>query len=250
MTALATPSVDSLFTMHALEHTLELNPEPLRRFASLRDFTGENIAFLIAVREWKALWLKLGAPPNEQGQPSMTRRELYKRGIRLYANYVSPRHAVFPLNLSAGDYQKLQEIFGAAARLLYGDSEESSLNEITPFSNGSDPLDRLNTADSSKCGEDSMFSGASYETQRAVNLITEKISYWGHVPHAFSRSVFDSAEKSIKYLVLTNTWPKYIREYRPGSSDGTSGASRRNINKPRTPPSPVRKFFGLRSSID
>ena len=44
----------SILTMDALEHTLAKNPEPLQEFSALRDFSGENIAFLTRIREWRA----------------------------------------------------------------------------------------------------------------------------------------------------------------------------------------------------
>ena len=190
MSAIGAASVDSLFTMQALESTLDHNPEPLRRFASLRDFSGENVSFLMAVRQWKALWLKLGAPANDEGQPAITRQELFKRGLQIYANYVSPKYAVFPLNLSARDFGRLHEVFAAAARLLYGDSETSSINNISPFDNDSDPSDRLNTASTYREGQDSMYDN--------IELITQKIQYCGFVPHNFSRTVFGAAEKEVK----------------------------------------------------
>lgn len=46
-------SGESILTMSALEHVLERNPGPLQEFSALRDFSGENIAFLTNVAEWK-----------------------------------------------------------------------------------------------------------------------------------------------------------------------------------------------------
>jgi uncharacterized membrane protein len=38
------------------------------------------------------------------------------------------------------------------------------------------------------------------------------ILYTGEIPAGFDISVFDSVQSHIKYLVLTNTWPKFITE--------------------------------------
>ncbi|OJZ88824.1 hypothetical protein ASPFODRAFT_129566, partial [Aspergillus luchuensis CBS 106.47] len=38
-----------------------------------------------------------------------------------------------------------------------------------------------------------------------------RVQYWGEVPQTFNTTVFDRAEESIKDLVLTNTWPKFVR---------------------------------------
>jgi hypothetical protein len=227
-------SSESLYTMHALEHTLDRNPEPLRAFASLRDFSGENISFLTEVKGWKNCWLRLSDDSSVRGRTTVTRRELFKRAVAIYANYVSPLYAVFPINLSARDAIKLDEVFRRAAKTLYGDSESSSDNDVTPSSwNSHDPLDRLGTADSSTRGPDSMFSAGNASMRQDVDYLTEKVQYWGRVPDGFDRSVFDAAEKSIKYLVLTNTWPKYIKAHREGSlrsgsnNSGGKGSPRR-----------------------
>ena len=50
----------ALFSRDALEHCLRLNPEPLQQFAALKDFSGENIAFLTSVRQWKASFTNRG----------------------------------------------------------------------------------------------------------------------------------------------------------------------------------------------
>lgn len=53
--------------------------------------------------------------------------------------------------------------------------------------------------------------------------------YDGDIPSGFDRSVFDDAERSIKYLVLTNTWPKFVRERRSYlATYETAGPSRTN----------------------
>ncbi len=49
--------------------------------------------------------------------------------------------------------------------------------------------------------------------------------YEGDIPAAFDALVFDAAQASIKYLVLTNTWPKYVRERRGSESSSSSSSS-------------------------
>jgi hypothetical protein len=229
------------FTMRALETTLARNPEPLRRFAATRDFTGENIAFLIAVRGWQGLWPKLHNASETAGQMHITRRELYKRAVHLYASYVSV-HSVFPINLSARDYHKLQSMFGAAAHTLFGASENAPIDDITPFGNGSDEMER---ASSSHCGDDSLFSGADIQMQQDVDFISAHVEYHGVIPHDFDSTCFNASEKSIKYLVLTNTWPKYLKEC--GSSSSNSNSEGSNSSSPKRS-SPFGGFFSFRST--
>lgn len=215
-------STESLFTMHALEHTLNQNPDPLRTFASLRDFSGENIAFLTAVREWKALWTKLCDAPDAASRTEVNQRCLFKHALRIYANYVSLKYATFPVNIGAQDQQKLESIFGVAARTLYGDGETSLDSEITPFGSRIDPSAHHQPQPARSWAQDVLLSLGNNRSSNAVDFVTENVDYWGHIPNEFSGGVFNSAEKSIKYLVLTNTWPKFIREHRLESLNSKS----------------------------
>ena len=44
------------------------------------------------------------------------------------------------------------------------------------------------------------------------------------LPDAFDATVFDRAERSVKYMVFTNTWVRYCNDTR--RSSGSSGSSR------------------------
>ncbi|KAM6523105.1 hypothetical protein FSOLCH5_003724 [Fusarium solani] len=52
---------------------------------------------------------------------------------------------------------------------------------------------------------------------RSINetdAVGDKTLYWGDIPDGFDATIFDNAEASIKYLVFTNTWPKFVKERR------------------------------------
>lgn len=197
-------SAESIYTMDALEHTLTQNPEPLRLFSSLRDFSGENIVFLISVRQWKNMWPTISTSSRASDQlEGPSRRELYKRAVHIYANFVSPQYADFPVNLAWTDIRWLDSFFREAARILYGDSRKTSLSDITPFSDSTG-----RTSDTIAPSDLEQFSERPTARESDVNLvdlITEKVQYWGEIPDGFNRNVFDEAESNIKYLVLTNT---------------------------------------------
>ena len=46
-----------MFAMESLEKALAVNPKPLLHYAATRDFTAENIVFLLQVRRWRAAWV-------------------------------------------------------------------------------------------------------------------------------------------------------------------------------------------------
>ena len=52
------------------------------------------------------------------------------------------------------------------------------------------------------------------ESIREIASIGDGALYWGDIPEGFDATIFDDAERSIKYLVLTNTWPKFVRDRR------------------------------------
>ncbi|KAG5999274.1 hypothetical protein E4U54_001960 [Claviceps lovelessii] len=176
----------SIFTMDALEHTLARNPEPLQEFSALRDFSGENIAFLTRIREWRAQYIVSASPGVKDESDSATTlvlsRECYESALHIYIDFISSHSAEFQVNLSSQDFKNLQAIFEGPARIVAG--ERSSPDPVTPFA----------------------------ECPRTERDDTALIRYTGPIPDDFNDGVFDDAEMSIKYLVLTNTWPKFIKE--------------------------------------
>jgi hypothetical protein len=197
-------SADSLLVIGALEYVLEKNPEPLRQFSALKDFSGENIAFLMCIAEWKCL------PPgakSETGDISAdVLREKFTRALRIYHDFIAPRWADFPINISSVERKRLEAIFDNAARLLFG--TEQIADPVCPF----DPVEtsssttELNTPRTNSFGE--KVPATTTET------FIDRILYWGDIPADFNLAVFNEVEQDIKYLVLTNTWPKFVKDRR------------------------------------
>lgn len=199
-------SRDSILTMGALESVLERNPAPLQKFSALNDFSGENIAFLTSVIEWKNS-LPKAAWDNTTAQDANVKElvsERFNRALHIYAEFISVRHAEFPINISSNDLKKLESIFEKPTQLLYGDGDDRVEDPITPFENPA-----------SEPAWSPTYSEFSEKTaQSSIAAIKERVQYCGEVPADFSATVFDAAEDSIKYLVLTNTWPKFLRDRR------------------------------------
>ncbi|KAJ5892555.1 hypothetical protein N7504_009246 [Penicillium tannophilum] len=194
-------SRDSIMTMHALEHVLERNPTPLQEFSALREFSGENIAFLTGVAEWKKSLPAILKDGTCDGPSKAAVRESFNCALHLYAKFISVRHAEFPLNISSQDLTNLDHIFEKPTRLLYGDERET--NPVSPFDKFTFDLPSPALTDSSEKG-----------LKPTSTEIKDRVQYWGQIPEEFCATVFDDAEKSIKYLVLTNTWPKFIKDRR------------------------------------
>ncbi len=159
--------------MEALEKALATNPAPLLQFAATKDFTAENIIFLIAVRDWR-----FGCAIQKSGST------MFSHAAQIYANSVSETLADFPINIEWSIKSRLDTIFGSA---VSSESARSAhTNDAVPFSNLG------------------MLMGPLKSPQSAFTQIKES------EPDCFDETVFDAAERSVKYLVLTNTWRKYI----------------------------------------
>lgn len=167
-------SGDRLMTMTALNRVLSENPGLLQDFSAQRDFSGENIAFLTRLAKWKEF------------APVATRRQTYNAALRLYIDFISPRDADFPLNLSSPQRKALERGFEAQARAVCG---EASVSPALPFCEP--PKTASSTAPAAAPGS---------------------LHYPGDVPEAFHDGVFDEAKTHVENLVLTNTWPKFVRE--------------------------------------
>lgn len=195
-----------MYTMIALEHALKWNATPLQRFAAYKDFSGENISFLTHLATWKRSWTEMERSkhsfklPSERDTTDEELRGQYNRALRLYAAFVSAEHAEFPINLASRSQRHLDDLFADAADLLFGDSRsQSSYNSATPFD-----LDKSQSTTRLDIDMEAMPRG-SEDTAR-----NEDVWYWGDIPPSFGRNVFDDAESEVKYLVLTNTWPKFV----------------------------------------
>ncbi|KAH8424869.1 uncharacterized protein LDX57_002613 [Aspergillus melleus] len=227
---------DSILTMGALEYVLQRNPAPLQQFSALHDFSGENIAFLTSVAEWKGSLPKPSPPPSNkngtldfltpfdsspagQDKDKELVHERFNRALHIYAKFISVHHAEFPVNISSQDLRKLDAIFEHPARIMYGEHKEK-VDPATPF--GPPPgFGSFEPPPSPTATESSQKA-----FRCSVSIIGDRVQYWGDVPDNFDATVFDAAENSIKYLVLTNTWPKFIKSRRESAGSSETAASR------------------------
>ncbi|KAK3328794.1 hypothetical protein B0H66DRAFT_1439 [Apodospora peruviana] len=226
---------EGVLTMSALEHVLSKNPEPLRQFSAKRDFSGENIGFLTAVSEWKS-----GLPPpflrNRYNAAPDVVREEFTKALRIYTEFVGVRDAEFPINISGAELRKLEGTFERAARSMYGDRNRVDFAEVD-WSAGPKT-------------ESEMKPGTAVSTETLV-MTTQAVTgmlYEGEIPTGFDAAVFDEAQADIKYLVLTNTWPKYVREKRDpeGSIETATAASTQGTSRSKAS---LKRALGFLKSI-
>ncbi|PSN73486.1 hypothetical protein BS50DRAFT_483289 [Corynespora cassiicola Philippines] len=197
-----------MFTMAALENALRTNADPLLQFAALKDFSGENVSFLTHVAEWRRAWFSPKSSTTDH------RHKQFVGAVRIYASFVSLEFSDFPINISSREMKHLHQVFESCATMLMRSGSISSADSATPFESYSPdevPADSSSTSD--------LKSGVNLDTLGRANLqsVSHMITVGKDealadvkVPDAFSEMIFNAAESEIKYLVLTNTWPKFV----------------------------------------
>ncbi|RYP68595.1 hypothetical protein DL771_006567 [Monosporascus sp. 5C6A] len=201
-----------MFTMLALENALSSNPRPLLEFAALKDFSGENISFLSHVTDWRRGWV------SSTLDPATLKYEQFIQAMRIYSHFISLECSQFPINISSRLGKELAETFDSAANML-NRREGTQSASATPF-------------DSSNSSTVQLWKPSDLEgTLGNANLqsVTRMADLTGEgrpdvsIPGSFSPAVFDDAEGEIKYLVLTNTWPKFVHSGLESASQAADG---------------------------
>jgi hypothetical protein len=217
-----------MYTMTALEKALETNPTPLLLFSAFKDFSGENIQFLSVIQRWKANWnsntgrgglFRKITAPELQGDALC--RQQFNSAVQIYSSFVSLQYSDYPVNLSSGHYKELEAMFDGTAALCNAHLPDDS---VTPFNSywSSNRLDDLESANNISIASTVINNSTetfleTVDSQQVKNPTSLNMSKFGiqvptfvEVPDAFGPNVFNNSEESIKYMVLTNTWPKFV----------------------------------------
>ena len=229
--------------MQSLEMCLDTNPGPLERYCAKYEFSAENIQFLTQVRKWKANYERV----VNHVSPQM-RTDLYNLAVEIYVCFVEPRYSELTVNLESRIYKTLAEVFGSALialnrrpsshssdvtpweRPTSWNEFEAALNGILPGNDGSEsghesisgfPFDKAIPMTSL-----SHVTSPNSTSQESLKSVSSTV-YHGHddgsltisceVPDSFDEKVFDAAEKSVRYMVLNNSWRNYQNALEKGS---------------------------------
>lgn len=236
----STPSLNSkksfdsiksdMLTMTALENALRTNALPLLEFAALKDFSGENVSFLTLVADWRRYWF------SPKSSTADHHRKQFIAAVRIYAHFVSLEFSEFPINISSREMKNMHRVFDRAAVAMYRNARTSLSSEtsdsVTPFDNvlpdGCSDSPALSTHSGDKFDSDSDLKPAVTHLEslgranlQAVSrlqiLYTDDAFSDIEIPEGFNEMVFDAAEREIKYLILINTWPKFVNAGRVAS---------------------------------
>lgn len=177
-------------SMQALEFSIEHSIEPLIAWAAAREFTAENTIFLREVRNFKKKWSSVKDMTTPQ------RCQMFNEASLIYFTLVNPVTAETPINIEYKIFKSLQNTFVSLEFDPYMPRTQSP--DIKP------PVARENVV----CPwEDTLHRPASIDSnQTSSSSSSARLT----VPNEFTDRVFDAAFDSIKYLVFTNTWPRYV----------------------------------------
>lgn len=239
-----------IYAMASLEKALAVNPMPLLHFSATKDFTAENIIFLMRVKDWRQAWKQSPRLAFNPSQPTPeARTHLFRKGLETYMTCVHDSTAEFPINIEGSIRGKLDIVFEHALPLnedkgrqssgvssddfdamfdfqqpsveasfnhialtaknggavaagkpgAWGATKQSGSTEVSlPRSSGADRRDEDDEGDEVKILD---FGPGGWDVGA-----TDVGAAGARVGEGFDVEVFDAAEASIKYLVLTNTW--------------------------------------------
>ncbi|KAJ6094195.1 hypothetical protein N7467_003040 [Penicillium canescens] len=206
-----------VYSRKALERCLAEDSSALLRFAAAKEFSGENIIFLNYVRDWKAAWAKISEskPDYDWNRDSQYHRlHFFKIAVEIYAACVDLRTAEFPINIESQIYSDLTEMFSEAAQFI-GQSVSRG-TETRTYRNVPEsymvPSHRKKFSTVINVEEDThalCLDAYPHESQSIMH-IESRVPDHVIVPPNFTIRAFHQAERSIKNLVFTNTWPKFI----------------------------------------
>lgn len=217
-----------MYTMTALEKALETNPTRLLHFSAFKDFSGENIQFLSSVQQWKANWNHVAKnglfrkTTKIELEDDALRRQQYNKAVQIYSSFISLQYSDYPINISSGHYKELEAMFDGSAALCNAHLPEDA---VTPFNNywSSSRSDDVESAHGNISVVSTVINKstdtflATIDCQQVKNPASMNLSNLGievpsfvEVPAIFGPNIFDNSEESIKYMVLTNTWPKFV----------------------------------------
>ncbi len=212
-------------TMATLEKALVKNPTPLLYFAASKEFTGENIIFLVQVRDWRAAWNR--AVQDFGIVTGHARSFLFSMAVNIFATSIYTKTAEFPVNMEGKIRTRLEDVFASAVSV----TKQFDENIVDPFNRRSvssirlKPLQNLPSrpdfdvseprcSDLEHIASQSQESILPYTSNTGLRMVPVILKSMADIPVKFDEHIFDEAERSIKYMVFTNTWPKFVDSYR------------------------------------
>ena len=233
--SLATRSTGSkrgkMFSMESLDECLMSNCDGLQVYASCMELNGENIIFLTKVLGFQRKWNMDFSKIRDFSRAGMG---MFRAALSIYVTLVHSDTASYPINIESPIYAKLESIFGAATKLVASrrnsESPSTPISSVTPWDEPqSEPLVESSMLESPGTYPMRNMSLSAPPARRSIdNDSREHIISLDDdpqdtlagfkLPAEFDEHVFDAAFKSIKYMVWSETWQRYMNWKRSSAS--------------------------------
>lgn len=215
------PTDKNVYSMPALEKALTVNPSPLLYFAAKQDFTAENIIFLIHVMRWREAWKTAPRDLSTGLVTEHARAQLFRMAVDVYMANIYEQTAIFPINVESKIRRSLDDTFGPAVpggkRLDSSRWDNVSAENVAYGAPPPVDVDQAMEKTTWSPWDDEKVSPISLAALREADTFFEPnpcVAPLGparaRIPQSFHEGVFDKAEESIKILVLTNTWCRFV----------------------------------------
>ena len=173
------------------------------------------------------------------------RRQQYNLAVHIYASFVSLRYSDFPINISSAHLKELEILFDDAASQVHGDEDKNSATPFNDFwSSKADDVERGSVQEVSSdsgtlYGQTSSYDLLAspekkhYSQVQAFQLsdIRDALPAGVKISEAFGADTFNNSERSIKELVLTNTWPKFVNAGHASSMQSQKPSFKERFNE-------------------
>ena len=249
-----------MFSMESLDKCLVVNSfetEALQQYATSMELNGENIIFLTrALAFTQQCSAAFAATCNSSPEFRRARKTMFRVALNIFMTLVYTKTANYPINIESHIYTSLEAIFGPATILVATQttSRTSTLTsdtDVTPWEDHAAP-DYFNKGFPTASEEQiyPMHSIGSPGTRRNRNesseyiVTTPELAACADTPgeedasagkdplHGiqisadFDEKVFDAAYRSIRYMVWTETWQRYMNLKRRSASTVTVSGTR------------------------
>ena len=225
--SLATRSTGSkrgkMFSMESLDECLTTNCDGLQVYASCMELNGENIIFLTKVQGFQRKW---DMDFSKIRDSSRARMGMFRAALSIYVTLVHSDTASYPINIESPIYAKLESIFGTATKLVASrrssESPSTPISSVTPWDEPqSEPLVESSMLESPETYPMRNMSLSTPPARRSIDNDSRELiisldddpqdALAGFkIPAEFGEHVFDAAFKSIKYMVWSETWQRYM----------------------------------------
>nr|POF14864.1 hypothetical protein CFP56_71248 [Quercus suber] len=223
------PQGKGMYRMAALDRAIAINPAPLLYFAARKDFSAENILFLLQVRGWRSAWATATKNPATGEVITAAKEYLLKSAVQIFRDSITLT-AEFPINIEDPVARNLREVLGPysqqneeqhpyvhAAQTMsnFFDFEHFAKNHGSTTNQWCEKKDDFNVTVISTVSTPTS-STAPYSTEHRHGATSETLAYKPlstfDYPEGLNETLFDAAEASILYLVLTNTWRRFVQQ--------------------------------------